>query len=74
MTVRRSRTVRFGGCAGVLDGLIYAVGGMGFGSAHLASVERFSGGCGAWEAMAPMATGRANCAAAVVGRKLYVTA
>jgi len=58
----------------VLDGKLYAVGGVGLavGSiALLTSVERYDPALDAWEAVAPMATARDAVGVAVLDGKLY---
>ena len=42
----------------VLDGELYAVGGLGAGHNALSSVERYDPALDAWEAVAPMAAAR----------------
>ena len=55
----------------VLDGKVYAVGGLSDGVGRLSSVERYDPAMNAWEAVAPMATARYSHALAVLDGKLY---
>ena len=57
----------------VLDGMLYAVGGLDAGHNHpcLSSVERYDPATNAWEEMAPMAVRRRSLAVAVLDGKLY---
>ncbi|XP_059588215.1 kelch-like ECH-associated protein 1 [Alligator mississippiensis] len=55
---------------GVIDGLIYAVGGS-HGCVHHDSVERYDPECDAWERAAPMQTRRIGVGVAVLNRLLY---
>ena len=54
----------------VLDGKLYAVGGVG--DVFLSSVERYDPATNAWEEVAPMMAARVNLAAAALDGKLYV--
>ena len=58
----------------MLDGKLYAVGGLGGcnDEDQFLSVERYDPALDAWEAVAPLAAARANLAAAVLDGKLYV--
>ena len=55
----------------VLDGKVYAVGGLAGGFGRLSSVERYDPATNAWEAVAPMAAARRAHAVAVLDGKLY---
>ncbi|XP_039570859.1 kelch-like ECH-associated protein 1 [Passer montanus] len=55
---------------GVIDGLIYAVGGS-HGGTHLRSVERYEPERDAWAPVAPMGTRRIGLGVAVLHRLLY---
>jgi len=56
---------------GVLNGLVYAVGGYD-GSAHLNTVERFNPLTNTWEPVANMASRRSSAGVAVMDDFLYV--
>ena len=58
--------VRHSHAMAVLDGKLYALGGI-----YLSSVERYDPAVDAWEAVAPMATARDSLATAVLDGKLY---
>uniref|UniRef100_U3FZE4 Kelch-like ECH-associated protein 1 n=1 Tax=Micrurus fulvius TaxID=8637 RepID=U3FZE4_MICFL len=55
---------------GVIDGMIYAVGGS-FGSTHHNSVERYEPERDEWQSVAPMLTRRIGVGVAVLNRLLY---
>ncbi|XP_020654350.1 kelch-like ECH-associated protein 1 [Pogona vitticeps] len=55
---------------GVIDGMIYAVGGS-FGSSHHNSVERYEPERDEWKLVAPMLTPRIGVGVAVLNRLLY---
>jgi len=55
----------------VLDGKLYAAGGLGADYSALSSVERYDPALDAWEAVAPMAEARMAHAVAVLDGKLY---
>ena len=55
----------------VLDGKLYAAGGLGAGYSALSSVERYDPALDVWEAVAPMAEARMAHAVAVLDGKLY---
>ena len=64
-------TRRYVGTA-VLDGKLYAVGGVNHNDDDvLSSVERYDPATNAWEAVAPMAEARCDHAVAVLDGKLY---
>lgn len=56
---------------GVLNGLIYAIGGANGQNVTLASVERYDRTTNAWSLVAPMHTHRKDSGVAVVNDHLY---
>ena len=55
----------------VLDGKLYAVGGLNDDGGQLISAERYDPALDAWEAVAPMAAARSRLSVAVLDGKLY---
>ena len=56
---------------GVMDGLLYAVGGLNRGQTSLRTSERYNPGTDSWAAIAPMSTGRYGLGVGVLGNLLY---
>ena len=65
-------TARYTHGVAVVDGKMYAVGGLDSTNTNLSSVESFDPSTGQWSAMAAMSTARCLHGVAVVNGKLYV--
>jgi N-acetylneuraminic acid mutarotase len=70
-TVASMPTARRALAAGVVNGVLYAVGGTVGGVFGLSTVEAYNPGTNAWTTKAPMSTARASLAAGVVNGVLF---
>ena len=59
---------RYDHAVAVLNGKLYAVGGMFDDSSYLSSVEQYDPAANAWEVVAPMATTRAGPCVSILER------
>ncbi|MGD0922963.1 MAG: hypothetical protein ABSA70_14560 [Terriglobia bacterium] len=66
-------TTRYGLAVAVVDGVLYAVGGLGSGTGSGRAVEAYNPASNTWTTKAPMPTAREGLAAGVVGGILFVT-
>jgi hypothetical protein len=64
-------TARYGLGAGVVNGVLYAVGGSGYSGSYLATVEAYDPATDTWTAKAAMPTARFDLAVGVVNGVLY---
>lgn len=64
-------TPRAGHGVGVVNGIIYAVGGVASGGIFVATVEAYDPASDTWTTKAPLPTARVDLAVGVVGGKLY---
>ena len=65
-------TPRFGAAAGVVNGIVYVVGGFGAGGTRLSIVEAYNPATNSWTTRSPMPTPRLFAVGGVVNGLLYV--
>ena len=65
-------TARYGLAANIVEGKIYAIGGWGWGSGYLTTVEEYDPATDTWKSKRPMPTPRSGISAAIVNNKIYI--